>query len=784
VNRRIGVFLLAGLAAAAPAAAQVHGVVQGRVVAARGGTPVSGATMALTAVGRDQPVTTTTNDEGRFAFPPVAPGRYQLSVSAPAFRPRTSSLTVEPREVARVALSLEVAGVTDTVHVTASSVHPSAHSPSSTVLTSDRLQALAPADRVSLPDAMVTLAPGMIRGHDDFVHIRGQEVALNPMINGVFFWENPHALFSAGLSPEVIETANVMTGGFPAEYGHRFGGVVDAVTKSGFRMRERGRVTFDAGGAGQRGMSGEAGGQRGRLGAYLFGRVFESDRFLSPPDREAIHDRGRSAHVFLQLDGDLGPRGTLQAIVMGDGANLQLPVTPQDDALRPLARAEQRTRQQTTIVNWTRTWAHAIVSTSAYQRWSEAVLLPAAGPLTARADLERRLTTFGGKVDVTRIGRRHTIKGGLDAVRLGLRERLAYDYAGYRALTHQLGLPHIHITGDTLAFAGADAGGQFSAYVQDAVELSDRVSANVGVRLDHHRLVVSAAHVSPRINVTVRTGAASLHASYNRFFVPPPVEGALSTNAGLTASIREIGTPLPPIEPTIEDQVELGVTSGWRGVQVGAAAYHRASDNPVHTTVWPDSRIYSYASFDRARAYGLELRAAAADEMPGGFTGYLNYALGRVNFFNPVTGGFITEAGHVTDTNRFLAPMDQTHTLTGAVTWRHRRTGFWASVGTEYGSGTPIGHGGGDHEHGEGEADHSHGDAAMPAGPRVPGHWLTSFSSGVDLVRGAPGRPRLTVTLHVRNVTDRIHVIATEGPFSPAQYSIPRLATLSATVGF
>ena len=84
-----------------------------------------------------------------------------------------------------------------------------------------------------LSDAIVTLAPGMIRGHDDFVHIRGHEVALNPLINGVSFWENTHSVFSAGLSPDVIETANVMTGGFPAEYGNRFGGVIDIVTRSG-----------------------------------------------------------------------------------------------------------------------------------------------------------------------------------------------------------------------------------------------------------------------------------------------------------------------------------------------------------------------------------------------------------------------------------------------------------------------------------------------------------------------------------------------------------------------
>ena len=64
----------------------------------------------------------------------------------------------------------------------------------------------------------------MIRGHDDFVHVRGEEIALNPIIDGVAFWENPHAMFSAGVSPDIIETANVMTGAFPAEYGNRCGG--------------------------------------------------------------------------------------------------------------------------------------------------------------------------------------------------------------------------------------------------------------------------------------------------------------------------------------------------------------------------------------------------------------------------------------------------------------------------------------------------------------------------------------------------------------------------------
>ena len=776
-----GLAAMATAAGVVPAVAQGHGIVQGRVTARDNALGIASATVTLAPSSRGEPLTTRTGDDGRFALTQVPPGAYVLTVSASGFRTHTMPLSLEPRGTRQLAVSLEVAGVAETVNVTGTDgVGPP---PSATVLSAERLQSLPPADRTGLPDALVTLAPGLIRGHDDFVHIRGHEVALNPMINGVFFWENPHALFSAGLSPEVIDTASVMTGGFAAEYGHRFGGVVDAVTKSGFRMRDKGRVTVDTGSAGQRGLSGEAGGRRGRLGAYLFGGVSESDRFLSPPVPSAMHDRGRAARVFAQLDGDLGDRGAIQVILMGDGANFQIPTTPLDAALRPLALARQETRQQTAIATWTRTWARTVTSTALYQRWSHADLRPAIGPLTAQADHDRRVATLGAKLDVTRLAGRHTLKSGLDVVRLGLRERLDYNYAGYRELTHQLGLPHIHIAGNAIRFDGSDAGVRVSVYLQDALHLSDRVRANVGLRVDHDRLISRTTHVSPRANVSIRVGRAAVHASYNRFVVAPPVESALSTSAGLTRSIQEIGTVLPPLEPTIEDQVEVGLTTAWRTIRLGAAAYHRSSDNPVHTTVWPDSRLYSYASFDRARAYGLELRAATADQTRSGLTGYLNYALGRVFFYNPVTGGFTTEAGHLTDTNRFLAPMDQTHTLTGALRYRHARTGLWMSLATEYGSGTPIGHGSGDHQHAPGEEDHDAGGNAE-LGARVPDHWTGNVSAGIDLLRTADRQGRLSIALHVRNITNRIYVVATEGPFSPTQYAIPRLASLSATVRF
>ncbi|MBI4266686.1 MAG: TonB-dependent receptor [Acidobacteria bacterium] len=764
--------------------AQAEGVIRGQVVAAADGSALAHSPVTLTSGASGESWHADTDLAGWFSFSPVRPGEYALSASSDGFSARSIDLVLQPREVRLVTVSLEVGGLAVSVTVTGEALLPSTRSPSSTVLTPERVDVLPAAQRTSLPDALVTLAPGMIRGHDDFVHIRGHEVALNPLINGVFFWENPHAQFAGGLSPDVIETANVMTGGFSAEYGNRFGGVADIVTKSGFNLRESGTLTLNAGEAARRSASGELGGSRERFAYYLFGSVFRSDRFLSPPDPRAIHDRARGGHAFVQLDGNLGDAGTLRAVFIGGAANFDIPTTPLDVELRPLARAEQRTRQQTAIVGWSRGWSDMFLSASTYQRWSRVHLLPAEGPLTARASLARELLTVGAKADVTRSAGPHTVKTGIDVVRLRPREDLAYDYAGYRDFTHLVGVPHLHVTGQRIASAGRESGGQVSVYAQDTIQLAPRVTADLGVRVDHYGLVITATHASPRANVALQVGRDTvLHASYNRFFVPPPIEGVLSSGAGLTRSIREIGVALPASEPTVEDQFEFGITTPMRPLQVGVTGYVRASDNPVHTTVWPDSRIYSYASFDRARAYGVELKADAPGLARYGLTGYVNYALGRVYFYNPATGGFVTEADHLIETNRFLGPMDQTHTLTAGATYTHTPTGLRLGTAVEYGSGTPIDHAGADDGHADGDVDHDH---TSPAGGavRVPGHVTANVSLAIDLVRDTNRRPRFSLQLDIENVANRLHLLAQESEFSPTQFSIPRLISGTARVRF
>jgi outer membrane receptor protein involved in Fe transport len=364
-------------------------------------------------------------------------------------------------------------------------------------------------------------------------------------------------------------------------------------------------------------------------------------------------------------------------------------------------------------------------------------------------------------------------------------ESLQYLSQPWIDYTHLIGQGHIHFRGPNrgpVLFEQEKTGGQASVYVQDTVQLSRALVANVGLRFDRYSLAVSRSHFSPRVNAAYRfSSGAVLYGSYNHFFVPPPIENVLMNSAGLTQFISEIGSPLPPLRPITEDQFELGVTQPIGDLRIGATGYYRSSKDPVHTVLFPDVRVYGYANFDKGKAYGMELKLETRSVAASGVSGYLNYALGRVWFYNPIRAGFTTEAAHITESNRFLAPMDQTHTLTSAVTYRHRRSRLWGSLSFEYGSGTPAGHGSDEHEHENGE-EHSHASSGTNTA-RVAGHFTQNVTVGWDAISQVD-RPTVTLQFNIENLTNNIYVVAQESAFTPGQYSIPRLFSGSMKIRF
>jgi outer membrane receptor protein involved in Fe transport len=758
------------------------------VVTKADGSSLPGAGIVLQGATLPEPLKATTRTDGQFGFPRLAPGDYLLTVSHDTFREEQYRLSLRPREVRTVTLEMTLRTVQELVEVRGeANPLPTTHSPSSTVISSERLETLPLTQRTNLADAILTSTPGMIRGHDDFVHIRGHEVALNPFINGVSFWENPHMVFSPGLGADYIQSINVMTSGFSAEYGNRFGGVLDVVTKSGFTMDNNGSITFGVGTALRNNVGLEFGGHTERAAYYVNVAGFESARFLSPPEEISLHNTGRAARSFAQFDFALNSKNSLRLVLMGDGANFQLPKTLLDAAARLDFNNSQRTRSQTSIFSWDHIHSpNTLIHAAFYQRWSRVRMLPNNDRYGARLDAERSLDTFGIKSDWTRFMGRHTLKGGVDLVLLRPDERFSFLSQPWIDFTHRpdINQPHIHFRGPNLGsgiprpvlFERDKTGGQISLYLQDKIQLTRGLTADIGLRFDRHSLGISDSHFSPRLNLAYefRSGTV-LHGSYNHFFVPPPVENVLASSAGLTSFISEIGRPLAPLRPIIENQFELGVTQPVaRRLRVGLTGYYRISDDPPHTVLFPDARYYAYGNFDKGKAYGMEIKMEMPTIPALGLSSYFNYALGRVWFYNPVTAGFITEADHLNERSRFLAPMDQTHTLTSGFTYRNRRTRLWTSMGFEYGSGTPGAHGSREDAHEEGEADHEHAPVPGGCGVRCPEHFTQNLSVGWDAVRNGE-RPRVSLQFNIENLTNNVYLISKESTFVQGQYYIPRL---------
>src|SRR5688572_4276410 len=162
------------LAVAPRVSAQGEAAIHGTVTARADGSALAGAIVQLEGAALPVPVQATTSADGHFAFARLAPADYVLIVTRTDFSEQRYRISLKPRETYNLEVALALRPLQESVDV-AGALLPSVHSPGSTYLTEARLAEIPLTQRTNLPDAIVTAAPGMIRGHVDFVHIRSEE---------------------------------------------------------------------------------------------------------------------------------------------------------------------------------------------------------------------------------------------------------------------------------------------------------------------------------------------------------------------------------------------------------------------------------------------------------------------------------------------------------------------------------------------------------------------------------------------------------------------------------
>lgn len=740
------VFLLF-LAGVAVPGAWGQTTLEGRVVD-RQGKPIPGAEVVLKRTAGE--LRQQTNEEGIFRFLGASAGEYELVVTAEGYFGAEKEIAIRPRQPVLVQVELAArTGPPEKVEVKAADVSLGEAVPSR-LLTHAELASLPELLRRDLPTLALAVFPGATLSHDNFVHVRGNEISLQESVNGVSFLENPQQQFNPGMSPDMFETVSMVSGSFAAEYGNRFGGILDITTRSGHDLKGHG--SFSAGGGMFQTTQGSAeyGARAGRFGTYVFANGFSSDWYLNPPEPVQRHDFGFGGRGAAQLD-YRGVSNTLGLFVTGGGANFQLPNLADDQ--KEGRDTSRRLRSETAIFTWQHIFSPAALATTAvYERTLEDRLTPTSDLVTPFGDGRRSSFTAGLKGDFIFSQKRNVWKAGLDLTRLRLKERFAFD-------SREVPLP----PEDPPAFAFVDRihGGQASFYVQDHILITPNLSAELGLRFDFFDLTRRDTQASPRAGLSyhIPLSRTTVHASYNRFFSPYPIEYLLLAKRFGTAAPNPLDR-VGEVRPYRQHSFEAGVGQELHPKLAFEVTgfYHRGS-NPFEYREISITRLFLPINSSRVLSYGVETGVTLKQLERLGLSARLQYAYQRTFFYGPISGGFAVGESKLPG-ERFLPAFDEPHSGTVSIFYHRRWRDLNAGAIARYGSGTAA------------------GDGAV----RLPSHGTLDLSAGLNLLE----RESYRLALHagLQNLSDNRYPIAKESEETPIQFAPPRLFSATVKVHF
>ena len=206
---------------------------KGVVVGAKG-SPIAEALCTLKGVGLPaQGIVVTTDERGRFDFPGLQPGQYDLSCAAVGHLPVSQigiKMSPENPEVLQVVLP-EAGKLRQTVEVHETATPLATESTTSARhVSSQQLNALPLVQEQF--KAALPLVPGVVRTPDGKINIKGSTESQSMLLADSTEMVDPiTGSYSIDLPIDAIESVDVSKAPYNAEYGHFSGGLTTVVTK-------------------------------------------------------------------------------------------------------------------------------------------------------------------------------------------------------------------------------------------------------------------------------------------------------------------------------------------------------------------------------------------------------------------------------------------------------------------------------------------------------------------------------------------------------------------------
>src|SRR4051812_47705043 len=147
-------------------------------------------------------------------------------------------------------------------------------------------------------------SPGVVSDSNGFFHPVGDHAQTQFSIDNQPITDQQSRIYSNQISSDAVQSMEIITGVAPAEYGDKSSLVVHIVTKSGLdQPKPSGTLSLGYGSFKAPSVEANVGAGSHTIGNFLSVSGLRTDRYLDPPEFEAIHDSGNNFSLFDRIDG-------------------------------------------------------------------------------------------------------------------------------------------------------------------------------------------------------------------------------------------------------------------------------------------------------------------------------------------------------------------------------------------------------------------------------------------------------------------------------------------------
>jgi outer membrane receptor protein involved in Fe transport len=715
-----------------PASASTLGAIRG-VVYNQTGAAVEQANVVVKG-GSGAQQSTSTDKAGGYIFPRVEFDTYTVTATALGLAAQSTVVTVASGTVVVLNFHLSTKQIANVVTV-AKAGHPVS------------VAVITPAQILTMPDnfklAHVTQSvPGVVPFSYDEPVARGFH-GIGYQIDGIPIPQTTSSSFAEVLNPRDVNSVEVYTGSFPAEFGgERMGGLVNIITQR--PAQNGGEISLTGGNfaSGATQLSDSFGGSN--LKAYVSLNLARSDRGLDTPTPDPVHDATSLSNEFLRLTYNPDPRDSWAFHFSNQFSTFQIPIDPNPSSISfsPAGTDDNQYEYGTyanIIFNRLSADGQGYLEIAPWYNRAQVKFFPDPQNDLASAAMA---STFQDRVG--------TYYGLTSAYfRSWPKDNLKIGFTAYTEdFTSAFNLQFIDSTGMLQQFNDnvTQSGTLLGIYAEDKIILSPMFTTNVGVRYDRSTGFTDGNQVSPRFELDYQANPKdTVHFYYGRLYAAPALE---DTRRDAVVVSGDTGLPVYDLKPETDSIYEFGFSQQMTPTTKWYANYWaRAVANVLDTTQIGSTPIFTIFNSTSGRAQGLEL-SWTGQNPNNGDNYYLSYGLSE-SLASGISGGtFLFSPDALQGAFGYaFEDHDQTNTLNADYTWRlsHDRSQYF-SLQTIYGSGFPV-----QFENGPG---------------RLPAHWELNASYG-----RIAGNGHLGYQLQATNLTNNRYLIKLNNGFNTTQYA-------------